>query len=208
MSAALLLQRDAYRDEHGSDCGVSSAARAHLELASDALSMALLTLAGDDDDRGDKLRRGQQCRALLAEALTGLSRARVYIPTIRTYTLSVLLATEANPDAELQRLHRLTSHLLWQNHPHLPARVQAKPMAPEEEAQLALVVAGLVRSARIDRALRYKWVGLAGLVAVGGAAIGMPVVGLLAATSAVGMTVWQALHGRHLPAEPTPTRAG
>lgn len=208
MSAAILLQRDSYRGEHSADEGVSGAARVHLDVASDALTMALLSLSGDDDDRGDKLRRAQQCRALLAEALTGLSRARVYIPAIRTHTLPVLLATDPNPDAELARLHQLATRLLWQNHAFLPARVQAQPMEPEEEAQLALVVAGLARHARIDRALRYKWAALASLVAVGGAVLGLPLIGAFAATSALGLTLWQTTHDRGAGSEPEPTAAG
>jgi len=206
MSAAILLQRDAYRNEHGSDQGVSAAARGHLEAASDALCMALLILAGDDDDRGDKLRRAQQSRAFLAEAVTSLSRARVYIPAIRTHALPVLLATDANADVELQRLHGLASRLLWQNHAYLPARLQAQPMDPEAEAQLALVVAGLVRSARIDRALRYKWVGLAAFVAMSSAATGMVFTGAVAATTALCIALWQAVHDRN-GGEQAPARA-
>lgn len=154
--------------------------------------MALLTLAGEDDDRGDQLRRAQHAREFLAEALTSLSRARIYVPGIRTHTLSVLLATEPTPEAELLRLHSIATRLLWQNHAHLPARAQAKPMAPEEEAQLAIVIAGLARQGRIDRALRYKWSGTAALVAVCGAVMGLPIVGLLAGMMAVVLGLWRA----------------
>lgn len=208
MSAAILLHRDSYRHEHTADECVAGAARAHLETASDALTMALLSLSGEDDDRADQLRRVQQGRALLGEALTALSRARVYVPAIRTYTLSVLLATEPHADAELSRLHQLATRLIWQNHAYLPARVQAEPMEPEEEAQLALVVAGLARSARIDRALRYKWAGLAALVALSGTIVGLPFVGAFAATSALGLTFWQTTQerGPDLAAAPSASR--
>jgi len=169
--------------------------------------LTLLSLPVDDNDSGDKLRRAKRCRALLAEALTSLSRARVYVPAIRTLSLPVLLATDPNPDAELVRLHQLASRLMWQNHAYLPERQQAAPMAPEEEAQLALVVAGLARHARIDRALRYKWAGLAGVVALGGMVVGLPVLGALAATSALGLTWWQSIHERQAMSQAEPSRA-
>lgn len=193
----------AYRDETASD-GCPAAARRHLEAASDALSMALLTLGGEDDDAGDRLWRGQQARAFLAEAITGLSRARIYIPSIRSHAMPVLMMAAPTPEAELKRLHNIATRLLWQNHAYLPARLQAKPLAPEEEAQLARVLAGLARNAKIDRALRYKWAGLATVVAAAGAVLGLPLVGVVAATSAVGLVVWHATRGSQRLALPPP----
>jgi len=197
-TAALdLTVRNAYREELGSD-GPFRDAEPHLEAASDALSMALLTLAGDDDDLGDRLGRAQQGRRILAEALTSLSRARIYLPAVRTHALPVLLANEPHPEAELQRLRNLASRLIWQNHAFLPTRLPAKPMAPEEEAQLARVLAGLARNARIDRALRYKWAGMSVALALLGGVLGLLLMGAIAAMGAVGLTLWQVSQDRRL----------
>lgn len=182
--------RNVYRDDMGSE-EISKAASGHLAAASDALSMALLTLGGQGNDRGDKIRRAEQTRAFLVEAVTGLSRARIYLPRIRTHALPVLMASERDPDAELARLHQIATRLLWYNHAYLPARLQAKPLAPEEEAQLAVVLQDLARHARIDRALRYRWVvGAIGLAAVG-PLLGFPVLGAAFATCAAALAVWR-----------------
>ena len=195
MSAArnLLTQapRDAYRAADASD-EIRRLAQAHLERASDALGMVLLALAGEgDDDRGDKWRRADQARALLAEAVTALSRARVYHPGIRTHALPVLLDTAATPCQELNRLHAIATRLLWQNHRYLPAKIQADPLAPEEEAQLAVVLAGLARQNRMGRALRSRWTGIALGVAVSAAVLGLPIVGAAAGVTALGIAGWR-----------------
>jgi hypothetical protein len=156
LSRALLL-RDAYRDEA---CGGPNGARieAHLADATEALNMALLTLSGPNgEDRGDKWGRAQQARGFLAEAVTALSRARIYHPSIRTLSQPVLWAAAPTPDAELCRLHQIATRLLWQNHVVLPARSQGSPLPPEEEAALADVVRGLDRHAKIGRALRHRY---------------------------------------------------
>jgi hypothetical protein len=197
--STVLAHRGAYRTDAAADAR-GGPARAHLEAASDALSMALLTLAGEDDDRGDKYLRAATARGFLAEALTALSRARIYLTGIRTHSLPVLMSTESDPDAELQRLHQIATRLLWHNHMHLPARLQADPLAPEEEAQLAVVLAGLARNARIGRALRHKWVGLAVAVAGVGPLVGLPLLGFGAGVVTVGLALW------HL-AKDTPRRA-
>lgn len=204
MSAVLSLAppRDAYRDDQVS--GLPDAARGHLEAASDALSMALLTLSGgDDDDRGNLWRRTAQARGFLAEAVTALSRARIYVRGIRTHAVPVLLAAQTTPEAELQRLHQIATRLLWQNHMYLPARLQATPLPPEEEAQLALVLAGLARSNRIERVLRYKWSALGVAVASASALVGLPALGLAAGAAALTSGVLQAIrHRRAAPALP------
>lgn len=197
MSAVLSLvpPRDAYRDNALDE--LPDVACAHLEAASDALSMALLTLSGgDDDDRGNLWRRTAQARGFLAEAVTALSRARIYIRGIRTHAVPVLLAAQTTPEAELQRLHQIATRLLWQNHSYLPARLQAKPLLPEEEAQLALVLAGLARSNRIERALRYKWSALGLAVASASALVGLPALGLAAGAAAVTTGVLQVIRHR------------
>src|SRR5687767_15130634 len=106
MSAApdLLALRDAYRDElRGGD--FAGAAQTHLLAAADALNMALLTLGGArEEDAGDKAGRAEQARGFLVEAVTSLSRARIYNPKIRTLALPTLLAADPGADAELRRL--------------------------------------------------------------------------------------------------------
>lgn len=162
-------QFGSYRDDATARGFVVRVSEHHLAAASDALNLALLTLGGAhiDDSRPDKHRRTEQARAFLAEAVTAFSRARIYVRGIHTLSLPVLLDTEDDVDAELSRLHQLATRLLWHNHAHLPER-RVQPLAPEEEAQLAVVVRGLARHAKIDRALRYKWALLA-LVTAGAA---------------------------------------
>ncbi|WP_146157721.1 hypothetical protein [Enhygromyxa salina] len=162
---------------------VQNRAAPHLSVAVDALNMALLTLDGSPDEGRDaKQGRAATARHFLAEAALGLARARVYIPGVRTYAVNVVTATERDVDRELTRLHELTTKLLWRNHQVLPARTQASPLDPEDEAQLAAMVRELATHARIDRAMRHKWLVAAALF--GGLA---PVLGvalyLLAAVS-------------------------
>lgn len=167
-----------------------------LRTASDALTLAVLTVEGrSGDDRGDKLRRAEQARAFMVEATRALGRARVYLPKLRTHALPVLLAAEPRPDAELARLHQMATRLLWQNHAHLPARSEAKPLLPEEEAQLAMMVAGVKRGARIDRALRYRWCGVAAGAAAVGLMGGFPLLGAAAAATGIGLAVFRLLRG-------------
>lgn len=187
----LLALRDVYRDDANTGGTISRAASSYLSAASDALSMALLTLGGHDHERGDKIGRAEQARAFLVEAVTSLSRARIYLPGIRTHTLPVVMASERDPDAELARLHQIATRLLWHNHAYLPARLQAKPLAPEEEAQLAVVLRGLTRHARIDRALRYRWVMAAIALAAAGPVLGFPALGAAFATCAAALALWR-----------------
>jgi hypothetical protein len=138
--------------------GEQLAAERHLIAAADALNMVLLTLDGSPDDGRDaKHARAASARHLLAEAVVALARARVYVPGVRTYAVNVVTTTEPDLDRELARLPELTSTLLWRNHWVLPGRTRGQPLAPEDEAQLALVVRDLATQARIGRALRHKW---------------------------------------------------
>ena len=151
---SLLLQRSYRRLGHEE----SQLAEVHLHGAADALNMALLTLDGSPDEGAEaKLSRVTSARNLLAEAVTALARARVYLPGIRTYAVNVIASSERELDRELARLHQLATTLLWHNHALLPARDQAEPLAPEDEAQLAAVVRELATHARLERATRYKW---------------------------------------------------
>jgi hypothetical protein len=192
-AAALMLPslRDGYRDAALGAAGRAEIARL-LQTAADALNLAVLTLSGQGaDDRGDKIRRGEQARAFLVEAATALGRARVHVPKLRTQALPVLLASEARPEAELARLHHIATRLLWQNHAYLPARSEATPLPPEEEAQLAVVVADVTRSARIDQALRYRWCGVALLVAMASWLFGLGLLGTVAAASGLALAIFR-----------------
>ncbi len=175
-----LSVRHAYREEATG----SRPAAPHLRAAADALAMALLCLEGQE--QSDHAWRAEQARSFLAEAATSLSRARVYEPRIRTLAIPLVMASEARPEAELRRLHHIATRLSFQNHPYLPARRQAGPLAPEDEAQLAVVVADLAPPARLAQALRHRWALTALGVAVMGPMLGAP---LLAATVAVGTMV-------------------
>jgi hypothetical protein len=151
-----------------------AAALRHLSTATDTLHMALLTLDGSPDDGRDaKHGRAATARNLLAEAVVSLARAKVYVPGVRTYAVNVVTTTEPDIDRELARLHELTSKLLWRNHALLPARDDAQPLAPEDEAQLALVVRELATHARIDRAMRHKWLVAAALFGMLAPAVGV-----------------------------------
>ncbi|NVB41826.1 hypothetical protein G6O69_28595 [Pseudenhygromyxa sp. WMMC2535] len=161
------------------------AARHHLHNADDALNMALLTLDGSEDEhREAKQARAATARRLLAEAVTSLARARVFVPGVRTYTVSVVTTGEREIDRELLRLHELATTLLWHNHSVLPAQRQAQPLTPEDEAQLAAVVGNLNAQARLDRAMRFKWLVGAALCSVLAPALGFGLF-LLALASAI-----------------------
>ncbi|MBK6916799.1 MAG: hypothetical protein IPH07_05315 [Deltaproteobacteria bacterium] len=182
-----------YRDAAMSPATRQEIAR-QLQLASDALTLAVLTLDGrGGDDRGDKLRRGEQARQFLVEAVGALGRARVYVPKLKTYDLPYLLSVDPRPAMELARLQQIATRLLWQNHAYLPARSEAQPLLPEEERQLAVMVAGVKRGAKIDRALRYRWCGVALGVAAMGMMWGLPLLGALAATSGLSLAVFRLL---------------
>ncbi len=143
-----------------------------LEEAGDALDMAILVLDGDDRDRSEQRERAVRARGLLVEAVTALARARVYVAGVRTYAVPVILAVEDTTAAELARLNGIARQLLWWNHQHLPAKALAIPLSDEEERQLAQLLDGISRQNRIERAMRYKWLGSGALLAVAGAAMG------------------------------------
>lgn len=183
---ALLSRRGAYRDEASDDR--KAVAVHHRTVAADALAMVLLTLGNTGDgDRGDRLQRVEQARGFLVEAVTALSRARLYDPRIRTHALPVLLDSATTSAAEISRLHQIATRLLWQNHAYLPARLQATPLEPEEEAQLAVVLRGLARHNRIGRVMRRRWVLVALTAAVSGPLLGAPILG--AALACIAITV-------------------
>lgn len=181
-----LALRHVYRDQSAVS---DTAARPHLKAAADALAMALLCL--EDVGDGDQPWRTEQARCLLAEAVTALSRARIYDPRIRTLALPFVMATEPRADAERSRIHNIVTRLLFQNHQHLPARLQATPLAPEEEAQLAVVLAGLARNARIAHALRHRWAVAAIGMAAAGPLLGAPIIGAMAAVGTVVAGLWR-----------------
>lgn len=171
-----------YRGDALGERGLMAAATPHLEAADEALQFALLSLLSEDDaDRstGARMAQAAQARAFLAEACVAFGRARVFMPSVHTYSLAVVMNAEAQVEAELLRLHQLATRLLWVNLSVLPARRQAAQLAPEDEAQLALVVQGLARHAKIDRLLRLGWMPLTALLAALGPLYGVPLFGLV-----------------------------
>ncbi len=183
----MLAFRHVYRDVAADS---RHAARPHLEAAADALAMALLSL-DEGEGKGDRRWRANHARRLIAEAVTSLSRARVYNPRIRTLALPFIIATEPRTEDELSRLNNIATRLLFQNHEHLPARLQAMPLPPEEEAQLAVLVAGLARNARIAHALRHRWAVAALGMAAAGPLLGAPILGALTAAGIVVARLWR-----------------
>lgn len=166
-----------------------AAAERHLSVAADALNMALLTIEGStDDERTAMHSRVANARHILVEAVTSLARARVYIPGIRTYAVNIVTNSERELDRELARLHELATQLLWRNHSFLPARTQAQPLAPEDEAQLAAVVRELGIHARIDRVMRHKWLIATAVFGLLAPAVGLGLV-VLAVASAAAATI-------------------
>lgn len=175
----------AYRRSDAGDDQLLLAAQRPLREAGDALSMALLCLESQDeeDSSAARQRTAAQARSFLGEAVTALNRARVYVPEVFSYTASVIAAGEADPAAELARLHQMTTRLVWYNHRFLPTRRQA-PLRPEDEAQLAVLVRALARTTRAGRALRHAWLAgaatLAVLLPLGPAAVALALAGFLA----------------------------
>lgn len=175
-----------YRSSERHDEHLRLAAERPLRAADEALNLAILCLEGqgEDEETGGaaRQRKAAAARSFLVEAAHGLGRARVYLPTIRSYSVPVIMAVEPDVDAELGRLHQLATRMLWYNHATLPTRRPARPLRPEDEAQLAVLVRGLARTARIDRALRHAWIGVAASVAVLTPTLGLTAVAILLAT--------------------------
>lgn len=152
-------------------------AETFLRDAADMLHMVLLTLDGPGEGRDAKEAKLATANHLLVDAVTALGRARVYVPGIRTYAANIVTNSDPDADRELDRLHEIATQLLWQNHAVLPARTQAQPLGPEDEAQLAAVVRGLAVHAKIGQAMRHKWL------------VAMALLGALAPMLGVGLVV-------------------
>ena len=153
-------------------------AETFLHEATDMLHMVLLTLDGPEAKEA-KLATAHH---LLVDAVNALGRARVYIPGIRTYAVIIVTNSEPDADRELDRLHEIATQLLWQNHAILPARSQAQPLAPEDEAQLAAVVRELAVQAKIGQAMRHKWLVVTALLSVLAPVVGVGLVVLALAS--------------------------
>ncbi|MCB9705752.1 MAG: hypothetical protein H6711_28055 [Myxococcales bacterium] len=176
-----------YRADPLGQRGMRKEVEPFLETAGEALHVTLLTLAEEghgERSGGDLLARAAQARSLLAEAVLALGRARLFHPEIHTYSLAVVMTSEPEIHAELTRLHQLTSRLLWYNIAYLPARRVAAPLAPEDEAQLDVVVRGLARTAKIDRVLQLGWLPVLLLLSALGPIYGVPLFGLAVAVMA------------------------
>ncbi len=171
----------AYRSSDRHDEHLRLAAERPLRAAGEALHLAILCLEeeGEEAGHGGRQRRAAQARCFLVEAALALGRARIFLPALRSYSVPVIMAVEPDIETELGRLHQMATRLLWWNHTLLPARGQARPLRPEDEAQLAVLVRGLARTARLDRALRHAWLGVAGAVAVLTPTLGLAAVATL-----------------------------
>ena len=186
MPTSLMLFRSAipsrYRWDGRLDEHEQAAAERHLIAARDALNLALLCVEGDAEQD-----RAAQARSFMVEAVTAISRARIYIPGLRSYSVPVIMATVPGVEAEFARIHQMATRLLWWNHAWLPARRLAKPLEPEDEAQLAVLIQALARNARIDRALRYRYIAVAVFLTAIFPLLGMLAAGLVAGTLAAVM---------------------
>lgn len=175
----------AYRSSERHDEHLRLAAERPLREAGEALNLAILSLAHEGEEAASlesRQRRAAQARSFLVEAVHALGRARTFVPSIRAYSVPVIMAVEPDVEAELGRLHQIATRLLWYNHALLPARGQGSPLRPEDEAQLAVMVRGLARNARLDRALRHAWLGMAASVAVLTPTLGLVAVAVLMTT--------------------------
>lgn len=182
-----------YRSSERHDEHLVHAAERPLREAGEALHLAVLCLEGEEEAEREGVRhqKAAQARGFLVEAVRALGLARLYLPAIRVYSVPVILSVDPDLDAELARLHQIATRLLWYNHAWLPARNQARPLQPHEEAQLAVLVRGLARTARTGRALRHAWLATALMVAVVAPTLGIVAVSLLLATVVAAVAVMQ-----------------
>ncbi len=160
-------------------------AEGFLHDAADMLHMALLSLDAPGEDREAKAAKLATIHPLLVDAVTALGRARVYLPGVRTYAVNIVTNSEPDADREFDRLHEIATQLLWQNHAVLPARTQAQPLAPEDEAQLAAVVRDLAIQGKISQAMRHKWLVASALLTALAPVLGVGMVVLAIASGAM-----------------------
>lgn len=169
-------------------------AMSHLQMATDALHMTLLNLEipSHPQSLNELDRQIAQARHLLMDAALHLSRARVYIPQIRTFTADVIILSDTDLRLEQARLRRLTTQLLWYNHRFLPTRRRPQLLLPEDEIQLARMVQTLTRQAKIARSLKARSSVLMSVLACLGACfLGWGVLALGLAASALFVRVLQ-----------------
>ena len=186
---SLSFYRALAADKHG----VAEVVRPHLAAAGEALHLALLTLTSDARERSQESLESQaaQARTSLLEAVLALGTARVHIPSIRAYSPAVVMSSEARIHRELARLYQLATQLLWWNLHLLPPRRQAIALAPEDEAQLAIVMQDLARTAKIERLLNYGWLPLMGLLVLLGPLYGAPLFSIVVAALAAVIAIWK-----------------
>ena len=172
---------------------MSAALRPLLREAEEALHLALLTLRNNDDERskGALEAHAAQARSFLLEAVHALGTARVRLPAIRTYSPAVVMSSEPRVHSELDRLYQLATRMLWWNIHLLPARRRATPLAPEDEAQLAVVLNSLARTAKIDHFLEYGWLALMMSLAALGPIFGVPLFSVVVGALAFMIATWK-----------------
>lgn len=147
-----------YRLAHGEEHKLGDSLN-DLQCAANAIHLAILAVTHHvGDDRPEvveqRIRRVQQ---LLLEATQALSRAKIYVPGIWSYSSAVVLDQDPIPEREIARLNRITSALASRNHRVLPSLPEAIPLSAEEEAQLAVVSDSVSLAGRHRQLSRYGW---------------------------------------------------
>ena len=152
------LNQHSYRGSQDDELSGLSA-QAELQSAADAIHLAILTIAhhAGDDRPGVVSRRIRRVQRHLLEASQALSRAKVYVPGIWTYSSAVIIDQDPSPEREIARLNRLTSALATRNHNILPPLPTGHPLSPEEEAQLAHVTRAVSPRGKNEQFSRAGW---------------------------------------------------
>lgn len=179
-----------YRSAHRED-KQSCDSRTELQSAAHAIHLAILAVAHHaGDDRPEVVeQRIHRVQQLLLEATQALSRAKIYVPGIWSYSPAVVLDQDPSPKREIARLNGLTMALATRNHRVLPSLPQALPLSEEEEAQLAVVSDSVSLAGRHRQLSRYGWWATAALAFALAPLLG--VLGVAMALACAGVAFWK-----------------
>jgi hypothetical protein len=160
----------AYRSSERHDEHLRVAAERPLRAAGEALNLAVLCLEDADEEEGPAAR---QRRAAAGARLPGRgqpgARAGAGVPAGDPRVQRAGDHGDRSGAGGGARAAASDRHAAALVQPRAAADARAgEPLRPEDEAQLAVLVRGLARTARIDRVLRHAWIG----VAVGGRGAG------------------------------------
>lgn len=130
-----------------------------LRQAADSIHLALLTIAHHVGEDGQErmLRRIQWVQEHLVDACKALTRSKVHVAGLWTYSPAVILDEDPDPEREIARLNRMTMTLATRNHALLPPIPKALPLSDEDEAQLALVSRDVGAQGRAHRMGLAAW---------------------------------------------------